>query len=231
MEKMDPTVTPASPFNLPRRSSSSSSEASSPDCASVERHSPPQRTGSRDAGCDNTEDKGCVDSPPPELNSQHMGKDATPVPTSMDDGEEEEKQRGLTSNAAQTVSADESPTRSSPPPLLPAPAKTTLCPVPLTTSTASLPLSSSSSALPPHIPVISLGHSKPPLPLTSTPLTALHPIPNLLHGPHGDLNRTQLACLPVAHPGSSVGSAGPPVPSPGHMFPQQYLSAHPLFTR
>uniref|UniRef100_H3CKU9 Stem cell protein n=1 Tax=Tetraodon nigroviridis TaxID=99883 RepID=H3CKU9_TETNG len=128
------------------------------------------------------------------------------------------------------ASADRSPNLSSPPPLLPAPAKTPPRPFPPTASTASLPLSSASSPLPPHVPVISLGHSKPPLPLTGTPLTALHPIPNLLHGPHGDLRRGQMTCLPVAHPGSSAGSVGPPAPSPGPLFPQQYLSAHPLFT-
>ncbi|XP_029707100.1 protein lyl-1 [Takifugu rubripes] len=166
-------------------------------------------------------------SPPPGLNTQHTGTDQAPVPAAMDADEEEDKPGGPTCAGAQT---DGSPAPSSPPPLLPAPAKTTPCPVPLTTATASLPLSSPSSALPPHIPVISLGHSKPPLPLTSTPLTALHPIPHLLHGPHGDLNRTQLACLPVAHPGSSVGPAGPPAASPGPLFPQQYLSAHPLFS-
>ncbi|TNM86026.1 hypothetical protein fugu_008297 [Takifugu bimaculatus] len=232
MEKLDPAATPASPIDLPRRSSSSSSEASSPDCASTEQHSPPPRKASRDAVGHGTEDRGCVDtppslSPPPGLNTQHTGTDQAPVPAAMDADEEEDKPGGPTCPGAQT---DGSPAPSSPPPLLPAPAKTTPCPVPLTTATASLPLSSPSSALPPHIPVISLGHSKPPLPLTSTPLTALHPIPHLLHGPHGDLNRTQLACLPVAHPGSSVGPAGPPAASPGPLFPQQYLSAHPLFS-
>uniref|UniRef100_H3BXI7 Stem cell protein n=1 Tax=Tetraodon nigroviridis TaxID=99883 RepID=H3BXI7_TETNG len=81
-------------------------------------------------------------------------------------------------------SADRSPNLSSPPPLLPAPAKTPPRPFPPTASTASLPLSSASSPLPPHVPVISLGHSKPPLPLTGTPLTALHPILLLLKTTH-----------------------------------------------
>lgn len=207
MEKLEPAATPASPLDLPRRSSSSSDEASSPG-----QHSPPPRTASRDAVCPNPEDGGGVDtpptlSPPTGLNTQRLGTDQAPEPAAVDADEEEDDHGGPAS-----------PARSSPPPLLPAPAKTAPCPV-------------LSSALPPHIPVISLGHSKPPLPLTSTPLTALHPIPHLLHGPHGDLNRTQLACLPVPHPGSSGGPAGPPAASPGPLFPQQYLSAHPLFSR
>lgn len=234
MEKLDSTVTPASPLDLPCRSSSSSSEASSPDCSSVQEHSPLQRRTSaeRDSG---TEDRGCVDSPASspitKVKSQHTEMDATLALTAMDTDEEEEARGGPTSTAAQAVSADRSPNLSSPPPLLPAPAKTPPCPVPPTTSTASLPPSSSSSPLPPHIPVISLGHSKPPLPLSGTPLTALHPIPNLFHGPHGDLRRSQMTCLPVSHPGSSAGSGGPPAPSPGPLFPQPYLSAHPLFAR
>lgn len=94
-------------------------------------------------------------------------------------------------------------TRSSPPPLLPAPMKTSpLCP--------ELP---SSSPLPPHIPVISLGHSKPPLPLPS--MTTLHPIPNLLPG------RTQ-------GPGPGLGNGGGP--SPGALTPQQYTPPHSFFT-
>lgn len=220
MEKLEPAVTPASPVDLPRRSSSSS-EASSPGWASTEQHSPPQRKASPDAVSHSAEDRGGVDppptlSPPTGFNPQHMGTEQAPV----DADEEEDEEGGATCGAgAQT---DASPAPSSPPPLLPAPAKTTPCP-------ASLALSSPSSALPPHIPVISLGHSKPPLPLGSTPLTALHPIPHLL--PHGDLSRTQLACLPGAHPGSSVGPAGPPAASPGPLFPQQYLSAHSLFSR
>lgn len=220
MEKLDPALTPASPTDLPRRysSSSSSSQASSPDCASTGQHSPPPRN----AVCHSAEDRGCVDtpptlSPPTGSNPQRVGPEQAPA-----DADEEQEQGGPTCAGAQR---DASLAPSPPPPLLPAPAKTTPCPAP-----APLP---PSSALPPHIPVISLGHSKPPLPLSSTPLTALHPIPHLLqgpHGPHGDLNRTQLACLPVGHPGSSGGPAGPPAASPGPLFPQQYL-AHPLFSR
>lgn len=242
MEKLDSTVTPASPLDLPCRSSSSSSssEASSPDCAGqIGQHSPLQRRTSahassqRDSG---TEDRGCVDSPASspvtEVKGQHAEMDATPAPAAMDTDEEEEAQGGPASTAAQAASGNRSSNLSSPPPLLPAPAKTPPCPVPPTTSTASLPPSSSSSSpLPPHIPVISLGHSKPPLPLGGTPLTALHPIPNLFHGPHGDLRRSQMTCLPVGHPGSSAGSGGPPAPSLGPLFPQPYLSAHPLFPR
>ncbi|KAJ0032999.1 hypothetical protein NQD34_000106 [Periophthalmus magnuspinnatus] len=98
-------------------------------------------------------------------------------------------------------------TRSSPPPLLPAPMKTS----PLRPE---LP-SSSSSPLPPHIPVISLGHSKPPLPLTT-----LHPIPNLLPGLHPNPRRAQ-------GPGVSMG--GPGVSS-GALMPQQYTPVHSFFT-
>ncbi|XP_034543636.1 protein lyl-1 [Notolabrus celidotus] len=123
------------------------------------------------------------------------------------------------------------------PPLLPAPAKTSLCALPTPPSSSSSSSSSlpSFSPLPPHIPVISLGHSKPPLPLPlplpNTPLTALHPIPNLLHGPHGDLRRNQLTYVPVSSPGASgVGAGGPSSHSPGSLMPQQYLSAHPFFT-
>lgn len=230
MEKLGSTVTPASPLDLPCRSSSSSSEASSPDCASIQQHSPLQRGTSL-----STEDRAGVDAPafpPAQGNSPHVVTEAAATPAAMDAGcHDEHPQGGPASTAEQDVSAARLPNLSSPPPLLPAPAKSHPCPVPPTTSTASLPLCSSSSPLPPHIPVISLGHSKPPLPLTGTPLTALHPIPSLLHGPHGDLRRGQMTCLPVAHPGSSAGSIGPPAPSPGPLFPQQYLSAHPLFTR
>lgn len=242
MEKLDPTVTPASPREL----SCPSSSSSPPSCASVEQHSPHQNKASSDAGLhpDNkTELKADLDIPTAAsrpstittttmLNNHHTDVAAAPEPiimeTEEDEGEgeeeEEERHRGPASTGATAASASRSPTLSSPPPLLPAPAKTSPCPLPP-------PISTSSSPLPPHIPVISLGHSKPPLPLPTTPLTALHPIPNLLHG---DLRRTQLTCLPVVSPGtpgSSVVPGGPSAPSPGPLFPQQYLSAHPFFTR
>ncbi|KAM9363876.1 uncharacterized protein lyl1 [Symphorus nematophorus] len=245
MEKLNPTSTPVSPPDLPR-SSSSSSSVSSPSCASVEHHSPLQNKTSSDAPTsplptNKTGHKGHTDVPSTStltvLTSHHGDTAAAPEPIVMETEkeEEEERQGGPTSTpAAPVASANGSPTLSSPPPLLPAPAKTSPCPLPPPTSTASFPSSSSSSSpLPPHIPVISLGHSKPPLPLTSTPLTALHPIPNLLHGPHGELRRSQLTGLPVTSPGasgSSVGSGGPSAPSPGPLLPQQYLSAHPFFT-
>ncbi|XP_070846944.1 T-cell acute lymphocytic leukemia protein 1 homolog isoform X1 [Chaetodon trifascialis] len=252
MEKLNHTSTPASPPDLPRFSSSSSS-ASSPSCASLEQHSPLQNKTSSDA----------VNSPPPAnkaghkghtdvptagsirspiatttaLTSHHTDKTAAPEPIVMEteeEEEEEERRGGPTPTTTTCASANQSPTLSSPPPLLPAPTgKTSPCPLPPPTSTASFPLSSSPSPLPPHIPVISLGHSKPPLPLTNTPLTALHPIPNLLHGPRGDLRRSQLACLPVASPGGSgpaIGSGGSSASSSGPLLPQQYLSAHPFFT-
>lgn len=252
MEKLNPTGTPASPPDLPR-SSSSPSSASSPSCASVEQHSPRQNKTSPDAvgsprPANKTGLRGLTDVPaagsaqPPiatrtVLTSHHAHTAAAPEPIVMETGEEEEgeveRRGGPASAAAPAASANGSPALSSPPPLLPAPTKTSPCPLPPPTSTSSFPSSSSSSPLPPHIPVISLGHSKPPLPLTNTPLTALHPIPNLLHGPHGDLRRAQLTCLPVTSTGaagSSAVSGGPSAPSPGPLLPQQYLSAHPFFT-
>ncbi|KAJ8406848.1 hypothetical protein AAFF_G00297640 [Aldrovandia affinis] len=69
--------------------------------------------------------------------------------------------------------------------------------------------------LSPNIPVISLGHSKPPIPLPSPQLTALHPIPNLPHGP-ADLRLAQLTSL------------SNPVPSPGPLLPLPYLPGHPF---
>lgn len=118
-----------------------------------------------------------------------------------------------------------SPMLSSPPPLLPAPARdfnVTLRPVPATP-----PASSSSSApLPPHIPVISLGHSKPPLPIPNTPLTALHPIPGLMPGSHGDFRLTQL----TSGPGGPGGLGGPLGGSLGTLLPHQYLPSHPIFS-
>ncbi|XP_044046547.1 T-cell acute lymphocytic leukemia protein 1 isoform X2 [Siniperca chuatsi] len=248
MEKLNPTNRPASPTDLPRPSSSSSSSTPSPSGASVEQDSPLQNKtlASSDAisspyPANKTGHKGHTDvptagsilSPIATTKANHLtDTTAAPEPIVMET-EEKEKRGGPTTTTAPALSANGSPTLSSPPPLLPAPAKTSPCPLPLPASTASFPLSSSSSTLPPHIPVISLGHSKPPLPLSNTPLTALHPIPNLLHGPHVDLRRSQLTCLPVAGPaasGSSAGSGGPSAPSPGHLLPQQYLPTHPFFT-
>ncbi|KAM8842290.1 uncharacterized protein lyl1 isoform 1-T10 [Synchiropus picturatus] len=111
-----------------------------------------------------------------------------------------------------------------PPPLLPAPAKSSASP--LQPSPVPISSPSSSSPLPPHIPVISLAHSKPPLPL-NTHLTTLHPIP-MIHSPHVDLYRSGLTLLPV---GSSTGSRGSqPSTSSGPMLPQQYLPGHTFFT-
>ncbi|XP_066519717.1 protein lyl-1 [Hoplias malabaricus] len=97
------------------------------------------------------------------------------------------------------------------------------------TSTSTIVLSSSSSPspapLPPNIPVISLAHSKPPLPHIPMPaphLTALHPIPTLPHGP-GELRLAQLASLSGVSPTASV-------PTPGALLPHQYLPGHPLLS-
>ncbi|XP_061839794.1 uncharacterized protein lyl1 isoform X1 [Nerophis lumbriciformis] len=126
----------------------------------------------------------------------------TPEPVVM---ETDESQEGQTTK---------SPTLSSPPPLLP---KTSLGPLP------SPPAASSSSPLPPHIPVISLAHSKPPLPLPNTPLTTLHPFPT--KHPHLELRRSQLACLPASNSGG-----GPSAASPESMMAQPYLHLHPFFS-
>ncbi|XP_063739282.1 protein lyl-1 isoform X2 [Eleginops maclovinus] len=250
MEKMNPTGPAASPPDLPRRpysssssSSSASSASSSPSCASIGQHSPLQQN-------ETLAPLSAIGSPRPANEAGHRGHTdvassgsiqspistttltihsadiaAAPETVVMETKEEEEKQRGPKSTIAPAASSC-SPTLSSPPPLLPATIKTSLGPLPTPTITVSS-LSSSSSSLPPHIPVISLCHSKPPLPLPNTPLTALHPIPNLLHGPHGDLRRNQLTCLPIASPAVSGGPSAPP---PGTLLPQQYLSAHPFFT-
>ncbi|KAK2816909.1 hypothetical protein Q5P01_025100 [Channa striata] len=241
MEKLNPTSPPASPPDLPRPYSASSS-ASSPSCGSVE-HSPPQNqtlpfsdSTVSPRAAKKTRHKQLVDvlstivTTTTVLTNHLAGAAAAPEATSMDTEDvQEEKQGGPATTTPPAASANRSPTISSPPPLLPAPAKTSPCPLPPPTSASS---SSSSSPLPPHIPVISLGHSKPPLPLPSTPLTALHPIPNLLHRPHGDLCRSQLTCLPVATPGgpgSSGGPGGPTAPSSGPLLPQQYLPTHTYF--
>ncbi|XP_022046305.1 T-cell acute lymphocytic leukemia protein 1 isoform X1 [Acanthochromis polyacanthus] len=248
MEKLNPTGPPASPHDLPRPSSSSSS-ASSPSCASVEQHSPlqsqslasshaissprpPNKSGYRRHT--DVPTAGSIQSPitPTTAPTNHQADTAAApelVVMEMEEKEEETRRRPK-STTAPAASTNGSPTLSSPPPLLPAPAKTSPCPLAPPASTTTFRSSASSSPLPPHIPVISLGHSKPPLPLPNTPLTALHPIPNLLHGPHGDIRRSQLTCLPVVGPGASGASGGPSAASPGPLLTQQYLPAHPFFT-
>ncbi|XP_068607108.1 T-cell acute lymphocytic leukemia protein 1 homolog [Brachionichthys hirsutus] len=242
MEKPDPTSPPASPPDLPCSSSSSSSSISSPSCASAEQHSPLLSSATSDSisssnSAGNTTPKGRMHvhatgsvQPPiakttaltSHLTNRRSAPKAIVMKTKGDEKGEKRKEEPTSAPAR----ANGSPTLPSPPPLLPAPAKTPPRPFPP-------PTSSSSSRFPSHIPVISLGHSKPPLPFINTPLMALHPIPNLLPGPHGDPRRGQLPCLPVATPGatgSSVGSGGASSPSPGPLLSQQYLSCHPFFT-
>ncbi|XP_034458213.1 uncharacterized protein lyl1 isoform X2 [Hippoglossus hippoglossus] len=241
MEKLKPTTPPTSPLDLPRPSSSSSSfSASSPTCASVEQHSPPEnQTSAISSPCPakKTGPKGHIDVPntvsiqstittTTVLANHCADKAAVLEPIAKETKQEqEEKQKGGKSTTAPAATSNRSPTLSSPPPLLPAPAKTSPCTLPPPTAISS---SSSSSPLPPYIPVISLGHSKPPLPLPNTPLTALHPIPGLLHRPHGDIRRGQQTCLTVACTG---GPGGPSAHSPGSLLPQQYLPAHAFFSR
>ncbi|KAI2663153.1 Protein lyl-1 [Labeo rohita] len=74
-----------------------------------------------------------------------------------------------------------------------------------------------STSLPPNIPVISLAHSKPPLPplsMLAAPLTALHPAPHLPHGP-AELRLAQL---------SSLSGAGPAAA----LLPPPFLQTHPF---
>ncbi|KAM3864747.1 uncharacterized protein lyl1 [Diretmus argenteus] len=243
MEKLNPTALPASPPDLPHSSYSSSSSSSS--SASTEQNSPFQKqplpspdTISSPHPANKTGHRGDTDVPaatslqppitPTTALPNHCADTATaPEPIVMETKEE-------TGGGPTAVTTDGSPTLSSPPPLLPAPSmdsKSPPRPPPPQTSTASFPPASSSSTsaapLPPHIPVISLGHSKPPLPLPNTPLTALHPIPNLLHGPHGDFRLTQLTSLSAASPGGPGGSSAS---SPGPLLPHQYLPPHPFFS-
>ncbi|MED6260690.1 hypothetical protein ATANTOWER_026350 [Ataeniobius toweri] len=250
MEKLKHSAPPASPPDLPCTTSSSSpsSSSSSPSCASVEPHSP---SPSLDH----------IGSPPPinktgltehmnvstaamtrcpiilttVLSSHQAGASDSPESIVRETEQDDEvgKLEGSKSSASNAAeSTERSPTLSSPPPLLPAPAKTSPCPLPPTTSTT-VSSSSSLSSLPPHIPVISLGHSKPRLPLLNTHLTALHPIPRLIHGPNGDIWRSQQNCLTMVGPGASGLSGDPGGPStgpPGPLLAQQYLPAHPFLT-
>lgn len=72
----------------------------------------------------------------------------------------------------------------------------------------------SSTSIPPNVPVISLAHSKPPLP----PMTALHPVPPAIR--HGPVE------LRLAHL-SSLSSAGPPTA----LLPPAFLNTHPFISR
>lgn len=82
---------------------------------------------------------------------------------------------------------------------------------PPVSSANSAPISSSPlTPLPPNIPVISLGHSKPPM--LATPLTALHPAPPLPHRP---------AELRLTHLSSLSGPAAALLPPP-------FLQTHPF---
>ncbi|XP_053273781.1 proline-rich protein 12 isoform X2 [Pleuronectes platessa] len=240
MEKLKPTTPPTSPPNRSRPSSSSSSfSASSPTCGSVEQHSPSEnQTSAISSPCPakRTGPRGHTDVPntvsiqssittTTSLANHCADKAVALEPITMETKQEQgEKQEGGKSTTAPGATCYRSPTLSSPPPLLPAPAKTSPCTLPPPTAISS---SSSSSPLPPYIPVISLGHSKPPLPLPNTPLTALHPIPGLLHRPHGGIRRGHQTCLTVACTG---GPGGPSAHSPGSLLPQQYLPAHAFFS-
>ncbi|KAM4749751.1 uncharacterized protein lyl1 isoform 1-T1 [Anableps anableps] len=251
MEKLKHSAPPASPPDLlcPASSSSPSSSTSSQSCASVEPHSPSasldpirsphlkNKTGLTEHV--NTSTPAMIRSPiilTTVLTSHHAGAYDPPESTIRETEQDDEmgKLEGSKSIASNVpVSTEGSPTLSSPPPLLPAPAKTSPCPLPPATSTTAVPSSSSPSPLPPHIPVISLGHSKPPLPLPNTPLTALHPIPSLIHGLHRDIRRSQQSYLSMIGPGASGISeslGGPSTGPSGSLLAQQYLPSHPFLT-
>ncbi|XP_037553782.1 T-cell acute lymphocytic leukemia protein 1 homolog [Nematolebias whitei] len=238
MEKLKHTAPPASPHQLPCPASPSSSSASSSSCRSVEQHSPLQdsdsaslelRRTSHPVKSRHTGKVSTSAQPPIILVTSHQdGTADAPEPVAMETVLENEADKLKITSAAPT---DGSPSLSSPPPLLPAPAKTSPCSLTPPSFITAAPLSSS-SPLPPHIPVISLGHSKPPLPLPNTPLTALHPIPNLRHGPHGDARRSQQSALSTVGPvpsGLFGGPGGPSAPL-GPLLAQQYLSAHTFLT-
>ncbi|KAM4749752.1 uncharacterized protein lyl1 isoform 2-T2 [Anableps anableps] len=215
MEKLKHSAPPASPPDLlcPASSSSPSSSTSSQSCASVEPHSP---SASLDP-----------------IRSPHL-KNKTGLTEHVNTSTPAMIRSPIILTTVLTSHhAEGSPTLSSPPPLLPAPAKTSPCPLPPATSTTAVPSSSSPSPLPPHIPVISLGHSKPPLPLPNTPLTALHPIPSLIHGLHRDIRRSQQSYLSMIGPGASGISeslGGPSTGPSGSLLAQQYLPSHPFLT-
>uniref|UniRef100_A0A1A8EWI5 Stem cell protein n=1 Tax=Nothobranchius korthausae TaxID=1143690 RepID=A0A1A8EWI5_9TELE len=251
MEKLKHSAPLASPPDLPRPTSSSSlsSPASSPSCASTQQHSPLPNLASASSDDKNsshpadetrkTQQTNMTSSAQPPIilttvvTSHQAGPADAPDPVIVETEQEEEEVEGLrelkfpSSCAPRT---DGSPGLSSPPPLLPAPAKTSPCPLPPPASSTAAPLSSSSSPLPPYIPVISLGHSKPHLPLTSTPLTALHPIPNLLHGALGEIRRSQPSSLSMVGAGAAGLPEGPSAASSGLLLAQQYLPAHPFLT-
>lgn len=238
MEKLNPGCQPSSPPTL-ARSSSSSSDSSTDQKSPLETKTAISLDAISSPRPANTTHNGDTDVSAAAATTRVLTNQladappaAAPEPAVMETKEEldEEKQGEQNTTSTPAAPTNRSPTLSPPPPLLPAPAKTSLCPLPPPpSSSSSLPLF---SPLPPHIPVISLGHSKPPLPLPNTPLTALHPIPNLLHGPYGELRRNQLTCVPVSSPGGFGGATeGPSNHSPGPMMPQPYLSSHPFFSR
>lgn len=233
MEKLDSSCSPSTlPSDLPCPISSSST--SSPTCTSVERGSPsqnesltftdaisspcPETTKTGCAGHEDTSTSGAIQSPKYHTDKAAGSITIEPKREQVEKNEEEEEARR--SPTAHAASNNKTPELSSPPPLLPASAKTP--PHPLSPHTYASSIMTSSSLLPSHIPVISLGDSKPHLPLPNTPLTALHPIPSILHGPHGDIHCSQE---------TRFTAAGPTAPSQGSLLAQQYLSTHPFFIR
>ncbi|CAL8351105.1 unnamed protein product [Boreogadus saida] len=161
-------------------------------------------------------------SPHPDDNVPRAGTVATTTASPSPGAEGEAMTMKMKTGASNTPRLP--PLRSSPPPLLPTTASTAS---PKTTAARSP--RAPPAPLPPHIPVISLGHSKPRLPLAHTPLTALHPIPPRLAGPPGGIRLTQLTSLSTGGLGGCPG--GPHGPSPGNLFPLQYSELYPFFTR
>ncbi|XP_022531238.2 T-cell acute lymphocytic leukemia protein 1 [Astyanax mexicanus] len=196
MEKLGPPVSPSP----------------SPAPSVTERLTPPQDVSP------------CASSPAAN-EANHVDSGARTIPSSPAVTEDTSEPA---SKSAEPINNQDKPTT---PPLLPGSKHTTSPTTTIittnTTTTTTIVLSSPSTSapapLPPNIPVISLAHSKPPMPPIPMPtpqLTALHPIPNLPHGP-GELRLAQLASLSGTSPTTTV-------PPPGTLLQHQYLPGHPL---
>ncbi|XP_036805179.1 T-cell acute lymphocytic leukemia protein 1 homolog [Oncorhynchus mykiss] len=231
MEKLNPTS--ASPHSDPLSESEQLSPQQTPSPASLDASSPPPDNEAGSPG-DRFVPPSPPASPPPPPESPTKLLDH-PAATNIAPEPPVSMETNNTKGGGFIRSSPKAPS-SSPPPLLPAPVSTSTTPAILPPSSSSSSSSFSSIApLPPHIPVISLGHSKPPHPLSlpsNTPLTTLHPIPNHPHHHdpyhhthhHGAIRLTQLTSLSGTRPGA------PPIPSQGPLLPHQYLPSHHFFS-
>ncbi|XP_029545432.1 T-cell acute lymphocytic leukemia protein 1 homolog isoform X2 [Salmo trutta] len=231
MEKLDPPS--ASPPSDPLLESERLSPQQAPSPASLDASSPPPVNEPGSPG-DRFVPPSPPASPPPPPEPPTKLLDH-PAATNIAPEPPVAMETNNTNGGGLIRSSPKAPS-SSRPPLLPAPVSTSTTPAVLPPSSSSSSSSFSSIApLPPHIPVISLGHSKPPHPLSlpsNTPLTTLHPIPNHphYHDPyhhthhHGGIRLTQLTSLSGTRPGA------PPIPSQGPLLPHQYLPSHHFFS-